>query len=423
MSRRIAQSQGQVCQLCDFIISRSVPRKTPHLRKASSTLREFHTGQKLYIQNTKRSSATATSTLPPNARTVTRTHTQNNLEGTRKRLHSAFDNGQTLYKALLADDHIPSDEETIHLLKVLDGLAQSFIDTAEGGKLMNDTIAVSSLLNVVSASQPIVKKQQIDEFSKDIAQLMAKVSETAYTVIKHPSVFISARVLGLYIDIQAKLLKPASFPEVFNLYANKELPVAGTSNPIQYRPQNPNKVGNAIPFAIADTALNCAIFQKDLPAAIGIIEQSYSTTSFRRAKLLRRALVPFTGLAAAPVAAYAVASQLASMQSTMDTQLATNVAFTGLVAYIGFTATIGIVAITTANDQMERVTWSQGMPLRERWIREEERAAIDKVAQAWGFSEVWRRGEEEGAEWDFLREWVSERGMILDAAELMEGME
>lgn len=81
------------------------------------------------------------------------------------------------------------------------------------------------------------------------------------------------------------------------------------------------------------------------------------------------------------------------------------------------------MAITTANDQMERVTWSQGMPLRERWIREEERAAIDKVAQAWGFNETWRRGEEEGDDWEVLREWVAARGMILDAAELMEGME
>lgn len=103
--------------------------------------------------------------------------------------------------------------------------------------------------------------------------------------------------------------------------------------------------------------------------------------------------------------------------------MATTVAFTGLLAYMAFTGTIGIVALTTANDQMERVTWAQGMPLRERWIREEERAAIDRVAQAWGFKETWRRGEEEGLDWDALRDWAGQRGMLLDAAELMEGME
>jgi hypothetical protein len=82
-----------------------------------------------------------------------------------------------------------------------------------------------------------------------------------------------------------------------------------------------------------------------------------------------------------------------------------------------------MVAITTANDQMERVVWAQGVPLRYRWLREEERAALDKVAVAWGFKEPWKRGEEEGQEWESLREFIGMRGMILDKSELMEGME
>jgi hypothetical protein len=84
---------------------------------------------------------------------------------------------------------------------------------------------------------------------------------------------------------------------------------------------------------------------------------------------------------------------------------------------------VGYVAVTTANDQMDRVTWAQGVPLWERWVREEERAAVDKVAQAWGFTEVEKRGDEEGEEWDALREWVGVRGMVLDKVSLMEGME
>ncbi|KAA8566987.1 hypothetical protein EYC84_010078 [Monilinia fructicola] len=110
-------------------------------------------------------------------------------------------------------------------------------------------------------------------------------------------------------------------------------------------------------------------------------------------------------------------------QNTMEPGMATNIAFAGILAYMGFTATIGVVAVTTANDQMDRVTWAPGMPLRERWVREEERAAIDKVAGSWGFHEKWRRGEEEGKDWDRLRLWIGNKGMLLDAVELMEGME
>jgi len=81
------------------------------------------------------------------------------------------------------------------------------------------------------------------------------------------------------------------------------------------------------------------------------------------------------------------------------------------------------VAVTTANDNMDRVTWAPGIPLRDRYMREEERAAIDKIAGSWGFRENWRRGEEEGEDWDVLREWIGNKGMILDRVELMEGME
>lgn len=72
---------------------------------------------------------------------------------------------------------------------------------------------------------------------------------------------------------------------------------------------------------------------------------------------------------------------------------------------------------------MNRITWAMGTPLRERWQREEERALIDRVAAAWGFQDKNRRGEEEGYDWEALREWVGLRGMVLDRPGLMEGME
>lgn len=421
MSKRIIQTQGQVCQLCDFIGARSLRRQQTQFRILSPLSRQFHTRGKLPLQNTKSTKAQAIpvptyrvrSQPAPREKTVSQTRT------TQQQIGQALAEARSAHKALIVLNRIPSDEETLFALQKLDNLAQ--LIASYDGAPMKGSGAVSSLLHLESKST--TKKQSLHKFATNLQPTIEELSELAYTIVKHPPVFISPQALQLYTQIQTTVQKPQSLPEIFHLYANKDLPTSSKPNSVTYKSQNPNKVGNAIPLPTANLALDSAILTEHLPTAIDLIETSYSTTSFRRAKLVRKALLPFTGLAVAPVAAYTIASQLASMQSTMDTQLATNVAFTGLVAYIGFTATIGIVAITTANDQMERVTWSQGMPLRERWIREEERAAIDKVAQAWGFNEVWRRGEEEGSDWDVLREWISQRGMILDAAELMEGME
>jgi hypothetical protein len=95
----------------------------------------------------------------------------------------------------------------------------------------------------------------------------------------------------------------------------------------------------------------------------------------------------------------------------------------GMMAYVGTLATIGFVAVTTSNDQMERVVWQPGLRLRDRWLREEERLYFDRVAQAWGFKERWRRGEEQGEDWEALREFCGRRQMVLDKTDLIEGME
>jgi hypothetical protein len=55
-------------------------------------------------------------------------------------------------------------------------------------------------------------------------------------------------------------------------------------------------------------------------------------------------------------------------------------------------------------------------------MREDERAALDRIACAWGFKEIWKRGDEEGDEWEGLRQWVLLRGMVLDKPDLMHGM-
>lgn len=188
-------------------------------------------------------------------------------------------------------------------------------------------------------------------------------------------------------------------------------------------PASPDKINAAVPANIADVALAAAITAHDLPLAIEIIRTTFCTPAFRKAKLLRQAIVPVSGLALAPVAAYTLSTVFASHATLLSPAMATNIAFAGIMTYVAAVSTVGYVAITTSNDQMDRVTWAQGVPLWERWVREEERGAVDRLAQAWGFKERDRRGDEEGEEWESLREWVGRRGMVLDAVGLMDGME
>jgi hypothetical protein len=252
-------------------------------------------------------------------------------------------------------------------------------------------------------------------------EVQEQISETAYNILKRPTVFITPKILEEYVKLQAKLGQPESLPEVFRLYASKPHPSLKAGK-LELSPTNPNKAANAIEPATADAALDAAIEAKNLELALAIVEQSYAAPAFLRAKFVKRALFPVSGLAVLPFGIYGLATKLATLQESMDAATATNVAFVGILAYVGFTATLGVVVISTANDQMKRVRWAPGLPLRRRWLREEERAALDKIACSFGFSEETRFGEEEGADFEILREWVLQRGMLLDQLELMEGM-
>lgn len=315
---------------------------------------------------------------------------------------------------------MPSERETVIALGECNHLAACLVSDSSPPSIERNDGAASALLSLDDSSK--TKRMPVHKLPAHVQRMADELSNIAFSVVKHPSVFITPKVLEVYTSIQSSLGKPETFPEVFNMYASKPLPEEGSS-PIKYKKQTPNKVANAVPVATANRALQTAIDAKQLVVAMDIIDSTYTRPAFLRAKFVRQGLLPATALAAAPVAAYVIASQFADLQTTMDSAMATNVAFAGILAYVGFTATIGVVAVTTANDQMDRVTWAQGMPLRDRWIREDERAAIDKIAGSWGFRETWRRGEEEGEDWDALREWIGRRGMILDRVELMEGME
>lgn len=423
MSRRILRPQRDVCQLCDFITTRNAlpiqayrPRK-PLSYRASSTTSRSHT-PKSTIQNSPTvavpfAKSSAQRSGAPERQQVPKHVSQADHE---KQLQWIKLNCDKLFSSKI----VPPERSTTNVLMLCKSLAADLVSDSPVQSLERNDGAASALLSL--GGSPKTKKLSPHKLPPPLQRIADELSNIAFSIVKHPSIFITPKVLELYTGIQSSLGKPESFPGVFNMYASKPLAEEGSS-PIRYIEQNPNKVANAVPVATANRALETAIDAKQLVVAMDIIDSTYTKTAFLRAKLVSQALLPATALMAAPVAAYAVASQFAELQSTMDSALATNVAFAGLLAYVGFTATIGVVAVTTANDQMDRVTWAEGMPLRERWIREDERAAIDRIAGAWGFRETWRRGEEEGEDWEALREWIGRRGMILDRVSLMEGME
>ncbi|KAI9827495.1 MAG: hypothetical protein M1832_004845 [Thelocarpon impressellum] len=318
-------------------------------------------------------------------------------------------------------DGLAPGKDALQELRSIEHLAKSLVDASEQKATEtppNDRDTPNKALLSLDEPTPRPSQARSQPPKKPSKRDVDALSSRAHAILLDPSVFISPAILVSYVQIQCALDRPQTLPLAFELYATKPPPGRRPT----FTPR-PNRVQNAIPLPLASSALDSAIASKDLALALSVIDTTVATPAFRRAKTLYRALPLLMGAALTPAAMYALATQLSTYQSAMDGQAATNVAFAGLLAYVAFSGTIGVVAVTTANDQMERVTWAPGTPLRSRWLREPERAALDRVAVAWGFRSRERRGEEEGEDWEALREWVGRRGMVLDATALMDGME
>ncbi|EFQ26449.1 hypothetical protein CGRA01v4_05598 [Colletotrichum graminicola] len=327
-------------------------------------------------------------------------------------------------RRFLSTDGIPTPQLVIAALKTCQGAANAIQPYLSKSEIRSTSaLAASTASNLLSldSNSTAAKSSSTSIPSTSVKDTVDTISESAHEIIAHPTVPIDTQVLDLYVNIQARLGRPETLPHVFDLYASKPQPKA-VAGSITYVQQNPNRAEKAIEAAVAETALRAAIDAKNLDAAIGIVEACYATQAFYRQKLLRKALLPALAVSAAPFGVYALASNLSAFQNTMEPVTATKCAFAAILAYLGFTATIGMVAKTTVNDHMRRVTWAPGIPLHQRWLREEERAGMDDIACAWGYKEKWRHGEEGGIEWDSLKEYLGLKGMMLDRVELMEGM-
>ncbi|KAI4214483.1 MAG: hypothetical protein LQ351_002900 [Letrouitia transgressa] len=324
---------------------------------------------------------------------------------------------------ILQSSKIPDAAIALRALKICEEIAKFLSENAEDkAKTTSNNSSPTSNLLVLEEQRRHLKVDTLNRASSCKVSPSEQVSSIAFRIISDPKVFITPELLDSYVSTQALLGRPDSFPFVFDLYGLKPIPKPNT-NPVEYSKQNPKKISASIPLPVANKALEAAIKARDLSSCFDIVNKSVCTSAYRRSKLFRKALIPVSAAALAPFAIYKLASELSIYQETMDTSTATTLYFGCILAYVGFTTTIGFVAITTANDQMDRITWAVGTPLRERWMREEERMLVDRIAGAWGFQERWRRGEEEGSDWEALREWTGMRGMVLDRTELMDGMQ
>ncbi|KAF2856030.1 hypothetical protein T440DRAFT_463366 [Plenodomus tracheiphilus IPT5] len=269
-----------------------------------------------------------------------------------------------------------------------------------------------------SKAQKAVRTKQL---GLDALPSPSYLSKLAEELIKNEKVFISPNILGLYIHLQRLLARPKTIPEALYLYAHKPVPEEGSSPP-KFSNPSPKSAKQAVPADLAHDALTAAIEAKDLSLALAVVDQSYRTTAWKRHRMITKMGLPAALASVAPLAIYMIAQELSVYSGFIDPAIFKLYAFLGMSTYVLCTGTLGFVAWTTHNDHHDRVVWRPGVPLLDRFIKEDERAALDRIACAWGFKEEWRRGDEEGEEWEGLRQWILLRGMVLDKPDLMPGM-
>lgn len=410
MENVFLKAERYICHSCRHVLRRDYLRRSYELR--------------LGVTSGRRNNLRSYSTPLPADHEIKKKHQSVSPPLKSSDKPSSTVNSEDLVQQTLNQKPVPDDTQVLEALRTLEDNALKLSGYRDpnfrGGEAANTATSAMLSLNDRLRSRPTSTQAH-----KNSNQKTERISALAYRLLKDPRVFIAPEALDVYVTIQTLLSKPQSFPEVFNLYATKAQPQVSKSKTqeISYEAPRKDAASSAVATHVANLAIDAAIQIRNLPLALAILAESFQTPAFRRSKFVKKALPPLIGVAGTPLAAWIVASNLSEVQTGLPQETFTQIAFAGIATYAAAVGTIGYVALTSANDQMRRVTWAVGMPLRERWMREEERAALDRIACAWGFREKWRWGEEEGQDWEDLREWIGLRGMVLDKVGLMEGME
>jgi hypothetical protein len=405
-----------VCQLCDYILQQPVSR------------RAFLATSSLKTPSIRRQTARTPAATP---RTPTRTLTTRAQDATV--LEGRDDGGLQTSERIAAlktelayvESRIreiydsPKVETEAVVLGALDGLenvAQQAIAIRS-----QRPVAAKAQIRQSSAGAKQERKTRSKQLGLDALPSPSYLSKLAEALIRHEKVFLSPNVLAVYIHLQRLLVRPKTIPEALYLFANKPVPIEGSSPPKFSRP-SPKSAKQAIPADLADEALTAAIDAKDLSLALDVVDHTYRAPAWRRHRMVTKMGLPAVLAGITPLALYMIAQELSVYSGYIDPWTFKLYAFAGMSTYVMCTGTLGFVALTTYNDHHDRVVWRPGVPLLDRYFREDERAALDRIACAWGFKEIWKRGDEEGEDWEGLRQWILLRGMVLDKPDLMHGM-
>jgi hypothetical protein len=416
-----------VCQLCDYILQQP------------GTRRAFVSASTLKAPAIRRQPAQSQVGIPRNIfRSITTTARQlqeledveggslslsDRIAGLKEQLAQV----EAQIKAIYESPRIEAEATIVQVLDELEDVARKAIAIRSHQPLPAKAplrqSSAGALLSGLSGDPDVKVPQRSKSKSYGIEALPtpAYISKLAEDFIKHEKVFISPKVLAIYIHLQRRLARPRAIPEALYLYANKPVPEEGSSPPKFSKP-SPKSASQAIPAELADDALTAAIDAKDLTLALSVVDQTYRAPAWRRHRMITKLGLPSVLAGMTPLAIYMIAQELSVYSGYIDPWTFKLYAFAGISTYVMCTGTLGFVALTTYNDHHDRVVWRPGVPLLDRYMREDERAALDRIACAWGFKEIWKRGDEEGDDWEGLRQWVLLRGMVLDKPDLMHGM-
>ena len=420
-----------VCQLCDFLVPQSVSRrafitastiKTPSLRRQTARTqaaipripaRRIQTNWRNVDKDDFPEDAPAPAS--PQA-------TSESVAAVKKRLAEL----EAQIRILIDSNKVESEKTIYGLLEEIYEIAQSAIALrSRQPPPTKATIRQSSAGAILSGlseeEPPKASKASTKTLGLNALPTPTYLSQLAEGLLKHPAVFIGPSVLELYVHLQRLLNRPHAIPEILYLYAHKPVPQEGSSPP-KFRQQNPKAASQAVPADVAEAALTAAIAAKDMSLALAVVDHTYRAPAWVRNRMLTKMGLPGVLAAMTPLAIYMIAQELSVYSGFIDPTLFKSYAFAGISTYVLCTGTLGFVALTTWNDDHERVVWRPGVPLLDRYKRQDERAALDRIAMAWGFKELWKWGSEEGEEWEGLRQLCLLRGMVLDKSDLLPGM-
>jgi hypothetical protein len=337
--------------------------------------------------------------------------------------------------AIKSSNKVESEETTLYALQELSNIAKRAIairgGAAQNAKLNLRQSSASAILslgkeepaapqttqkNQNSGDKPMPARNQDDDLPSP-----SFLSRLAEDLLRDDKVFVSAAILKAYVSLQKLLARPRTIPEALYLYANKPIPTLDSSPPT-FKTVSPKSYKSAIPDDIAAIALDAAIDAKDMPLAMTIIDLTYTAPAYKRRKWMFKFGPPFSLVAISPYILYLISTEAALYSGYYHQATFQWLTFACLCVYTYGTGAIGWTALTTWSKHHERVVWRPGISLLDRWMREDERAALDKIAVAWGFKDPEKRGDESGEDWQALRTICFMRQMWLDKPDLMPGM-